>query len=148
MVRDPPLRDRLSDVPELAALMLRATCDRFGIRPKQLSPDALSQLMAYDWHENNVRELRNVIERMVIASDGNVIGPEHVPAEIRDAGTPRPHSPEARTFVERRAEAERAIVIAALERNAWHITRTAAELGLADHASLIKIMRRLGVESR
>jgi len=41
-----------------------------------------------------------------------------------------------------KAEAERQIVVAALERNDWHITKTAHELGLADHASLLKIMRR------
>ena len=50
-----------------------------------------------------------------------------------------------RTFHERRAEAERQIVVAALERNDWHVTRSAAELGLADHASLLKIMRRHGI---
>ncbi|HET7038470.1 MAG TPA: helix-turn-helix domain-containing protein, partial [Gemmatimonadales bacterium] len=42
-------------------------------------------------------------------------------------------------------EAERRIVAEALERNGWHITRTAEDLGLADHASLLKIMRRLGL---
>jgi transcriptional regulator with GAF, ATPase, and Fis domain len=50
-----------------------------------------------------------------------------------------------RSFQSLRLEAERQIVIAALERNEWHITRTAEELGLADHASLLKIMRRLEV---
>ena len=49
-------------------------------------------------------------------------------------------------FKERKAEAERRIVVTALERNDWHITRTADELDLADHASLLKIMRRLGIE--
>jgi transcriptional regulator with GAF, ATPase, and Fis domain len=44
-----------------------------------------------------------------------------------------------------KAEAERQILVAALERNDWHITRTAKELGLADHASLLKIMRRHGL---
>ena len=39
-------------------------------------------------------------------------------------------------------------ILAALERNEWHITRTAKELGLADHASLLKIMRRHGISSR
>jgi len=52
---------------------------------------------------------------------------------------------EASTFVELRAEAERQIIVAALQRNAWHVTRTARALGLADHASLLKIMRRHGV---
>ena len=48
----------------------------------------------------------------------------------------------AQTFQALKAEAERRIVITALERNAWHVTRTAEALGLADHASLLKIMRR------
>ena len=50
---------------------------------------------------------------------------------------------EARTI---RAEAERRIVRDALARNDGHVTRTAEELGLADHASLLKIMRRLGLD--
>jgi transcriptional regulator with GAF, ATPase, and Fis domain len=37
-------------------------------------------------------------------------------------------------------------VVAALERNEWQVTRTAEDLGLADHASLLKIMRRLGIK--
>jgi transcriptional regulator with GAF, ATPase, and Fis domain len=48
-------------------------------------------------------------------------------------------------LIELKAEAERRIVVMALERNDWHITRTARELGLADHASLLKIMRRLNL---
>ena len=45
-----------------------------------------------------------------------------------------------------RLASERRIVLTALERNQWHLTRTAKELGLADHASLLKIMRRHGIE--
>ena len=106
-----------------------------------------SDLMGYDWGQNNVRELRNVLERMVIAANGDVIGAEHVPADIRDHTIPQPMVP-ARSFIARKAEAERRIVVEALERNAWHITRTAQDLELADHASLLKIMRRLGIDSR
>ena len=71
------------------------------------------------------------------------IRPEHVPPEIQEQSRPRAAAPRARSFHALRAEAERQIVVAALERNEWHITRTAEELGLADHASLLKIMRRL-----
>ena len=140
----PPLRDRLSDIPELVAHLLAATCERFGFRVKRVSPDALGVLMAYDWHLNNVRELRNAVERMIIASDGDVIGVEHVPSEIRDDAVGRvpPGIGGAKTFMELKAEAERQIIVAALERHEWHITRTAQDLGLADHASLLKIMRR------
>ena len=111
-------------------------------------PDALELLAAYDWKRNNVRELRNVVERMLIAADGDAIGAEQVPAEIVEGRAADQRAGEARTFLERKAEAERQIIVAALERNEWHITRTAQELGLADHASLLKIMRRHGVSSR
>ena len=139
----PPLRDRLSDVPDLVIHLVSRTCERFGVRPKRASPDALEILMAYDWRLNNVRELRNAVERMIIAADGDVIGPEHVPADVRDDGAARPpNAGDARTFVQLKAEAERQIIVSALERHDWHITRTAHDLGLADHASLLKIMRR------
>ncbi len=143
-LRVPALRDRLSDVPELVAHLLSITCERFGLRVKRVSPEALGILMAYDWHLNNVRELRNAIERMIIATDGDIIGVEHVPSEIRDDAAARAPSAgrDAKTFVELKAEAERQIIVAALERHEWHITRTAQDLGLADHASLLKIMRR------
>ena len=142
-LRVPPLRERLSDVPDLVAHLVARTCERFGLRAKRVSPDALEILMAYDWRLNNVRELRNAIERMIIAADGAVIGTEHVPADVRDDSQPHPpNAADARSFVQLKAEAERQIVVSALERHDWHITRTAHDLGLADHASLLKIMRR------
>jgi two-component system nitrogen regulation response regulator NtrX len=148
VLRVPPLRDRLSDLPELVDHILTATCQRFGMRRKSITADALEVLSAYDWKRNNVRELRNVVERMLIAADGEVISGEHVPAEIMEDAPRAAAGDAARTFLERKAEAERQIIVAALERNEWQISRTALELGLADHASLLKIMRRLGVSSR
>jgi DNA-binding NtrC family response regulator len=141
MLRVPPLRDRRSDIPELAEAFLAGTCTRFGVRTKRIAPEALDCLMAYEWTQNNVRELRNIIERIVIATDGDFIAVDRVPAEVR--GTIAPGTdPVPRTFQQLKAEAERRIVVAALERHDWHITRTAKALGLADHASLLKIMRR------
>jgi two-component system nitrogen regulation response regulator NtrX len=139
----PPLRDRRSDVPEIAGRLAAAICQRFGIRTKRISADALDLLMNYEWSRNNVRELRNVVERMIIATDGDVIGPGQVPPELQ--GESPPAAEGARTFQALKAEAERRIVLSALERNEWHVTRAAEELGLADHASLLKIMRRHGI---
>ncbi len=138
----PPLRDRTSDIGAIAERFLAEICSRFGVLPKRLSGDALDRLMAHDWKRNNVRELRNVLERMVIAADGEVLRPEHLPPEFRDTGAP----PAAGTsYQDQKIESERRIIITALERNDWQITRTAEALGLADHASLLKIMRRLEV---
>ncbi len=146
VIRVPPLRERLSDVPALAEQFVTGICRRFGIRRKKIAPDALDLLMACEWRRNNVRELRNVVERMIIAADGDVIAPEHVPLDIRSGATVVSQSPSgAQGFQELKAEAERRIIVSALERHDWHVTRTAQALGLADHASLLKIMRRHGI---
>ncbi len=137
----PPLSERPGDVPELATMFLSSICERFGIPPKRFSPAALDTLAARDWSRNNVRELRNTVERAVIDTEGmriETIGPSAPPTSAAAV-------PATGTFRERREAAERAIVLAALERNQGHVTQTARELGLADHASLLKIMRRLEI---
>jgi len=139
----PPLRERRSDLPEIAQRLVAGICQRFGMRPKRIAADALDLLMGYDWSRNNVRELRNVVERMILETDGDVIGPGQIPDEIR--GEAEPLADGGGSYQALRIEAERRIVLTALERNEWQITRTAADLGLADHASLLKIMRRLGI---
>jgi len=143
----PALRDRLSDIPELAQHLLVEMCARFRVRPRTLSDAAVAGLMAYDWRRNNVRELRNTLERMLIATDREALEAADLPADIGDDGAAQRISSgqEPRTFQERKAEAERRIVLTALEQHGWHITRTAEALGLADHASLLKIMRRHGI---
>ncbi len=147
MIHVPPLRDRRSDIAELAANFLETICTRFGVRVKQLSSDALSLLMEFEWRRNNVRELRNIIERMVISAAGDTISPGDVPAEVRE-GRGAASVSEAGTFQELKSDAERRIIIAALERNDWQITKTASGLGLADHASLLKIMRRHNIRKK
>jgi DNA-binding NtrC family response regulator len=141
-LRVPALRERLSDIPELVDHFLQTTCARFGVRRKTIDTGALDKLMAYEWRRNNVRELRNTVERMIIAAGDGEIGAPHVPADVTAGVSPRTAAPGATTLQDLKNDAERQIVVAALERNDWHITRTAQELGLADHSSLLKIMRR------
>ena len=143
VIRVPPLRDHLSDLPELAEHLLAAICQRLGVPPRRLAPDALAVLTAHDWRRNNVRELRNVLERMVIATEAGVLDRASVP---RDLGSAEAPLTPGGTYADQKADAERRIILAALERNQWHLTRTAKELGLADHASLLKIMRRHAIE--
>jgi DNA-binding NtrC family response regulator len=144
-LRVPPLRERISDLPRLVDHLLDVLCERFGMPRKRITPEALDRLAAHDWARNNVRELRNTVERMLIAADGGTIGAELVPEDIGGM-VPEPRgNGQATTYLERKMEAERQIIVAALARNEGHITQTARELGLADHASLLKIMRRLRV---
>ena len=67
----PPLRDRVSDVPLLAAQFLADCARTMGRRIPRLQDEALDALLAHDW-PGNVRELRNVLERAVIMTDGDI----------------------------------------------------------------------------
>jgi DNA-binding NtrC family response regulator len=146
-LRVPPLRERPSDVPALVDHLLRAIAARLGMRPKTLAPEAVALLAAHDWRKNNVRELRNCLERMMIASDAAVIDAADVPPEIRRDERDEAADPAAPpgTLKALKAQAERQIVLGALDAHDWHVTRTAEALGLADHSSLLKIMRRHGL---
>jgi two-component system nitrogen regulation response regulator NtrX len=146
-LRVPPLRERLSDIPALVEHLLRTLGTHLGVRPKTIAPDALALLAAYDWRRNNVRELRNCLERMMIASDAASIGVGDVPPEIREEERDETGDLSAPpgTLKSLKAQAERQIVLDALEKHDWHVTRTAEVLGLSDHSSLFKIMRRHGL---
>jgi transcriptional regulator of acetoin/glycerol metabolism len=84
---------------------------------------------------------------MMIASDAASIGVGDVPPEIREEERDETGDLSAPpgTLKSLKAQAERQIVLDALEKHDWHVTRTAEVLGLSDHSSLFKIMRRHGL---
>ena len=80
----PPLRERRADIPLLVEAFIREA-SREHDRPRiTVSPEAMAILTGYDW-PGNVRELRNLVESMVVLAPGQVIRPEDIPPEIRDA---------------------------------------------------------------
>jgi two-component system, NtrC family, nitrogen regulation response regulator NtrX len=146
-LRVPPLRERLADVPLLVEHLLGTIASHLRVRPKAIAPDAVAVLASYEWRKNNVRELRNCLERMMIASDAAIITASDAPPEIRGEERDDASDPAAPpgTLKALKAQAERQIVLGALDKHDWQITRTAEALGLADHSSLLKIMRRHGL---
>lgn len=77
----PPLRERREDILPLALEFLRRMSNRRGLgMPTRIRDDAAVRLLDYAW-PGNARELRNVIERAAVLSEGRAIGPEHLPAE-------------------------------------------------------------------
>lgn len=71
VVRVPALRDHAQDVPLLADHFIRAICTEYDIPPKRIESNALRELQAMQW-SGNIRELRNVIERLIILSEERI----------------------------------------------------------------------------
>lgn len=156
VIEVPPLRARGEDIRLLAEHFAASLAPQLGRSPRPVSKQALAELRTRRWERNNVRELRNTVERMIIASDGPVLDLAHIPADLggggagggRPASEPDPGLQQVAprgSFQEQRRAAESEIVLRALEAGDWKIGKTARALGLSDHSSLIKIMKRLGL---
>jgi two-component system response regulator HydG len=81
----PPLRERREDIPLLIHFFMRQAAEKYTKEIEGLTPEAQQALMSYSW-PGNVRQLRNIIERMVVLTSTNKIGVETLPPEIRPAG--------------------------------------------------------------
>jgi DNA-binding NtrC family response regulator len=81
----PPLRERREDIPLLIHYFLQQASEKYAKPIEGIAPEAQQVLMSYAW-PGNVRQLRNVIENMVVMSTGAVLGLESLPPDIRPAG--------------------------------------------------------------
>jgi DNA-binding NtrC family response regulator len=144
-IQTPPLRERREDVPALAERFLAEACERNGRRPMRLAREAVAALQAHAW-PGNVRELRNLVERLAILSDGPEIGTADVVAVLPDARPPRADRfRENASFHGLVEEAEREIILAALDAHQDRVSDTARALGL-ERSHLYKKMRALGIK--
>jgi DNA-binding NtrC family response regulator len=129
-IRMPPLRDRLEDLPELARLFLDRYQTKFRKSVRGISESALKILSSHYW-PGNIRELENLIERLVAVSDKEWITDEDLPLEYHfaklDSSTP---SRGETRFQEALDTFERNYILRALEKADWNVTATAKYLGL------------------
>lgn len=89
----PPLRDRTEDIPLLLDHFMHQVCERNEIKKKRFSSEVITCLMQHPW-EGNIRELRNLVERLVVFSTQQVISIEDLPLEYRGICTDQ-QAPEA-----------------------------------------------------
>jgi DNA-binding NtrC family response regulator len=147
----PALRERTDDIPLLVEHFLQINA--YGGRQRlQVTPEAMACLTRYPW-PGNIRELRNVIERLSVLADSQVLTPESLPPVIARAGTEpmdgaRLGGPGTRA-VDRPAdltldEVERHHILQTLDRHRWNKKRVAGILGI-DTKTLYNKLRRYGV---
>ena len=138
----PPLRDRKEDIPILARYFLNEFSSANGKRTRELSDAAMEILLRYPF-PGNVRELRNLVERLVIVCPQARIEPHHLPPEFFRGVSESPQHPYS-TLHEARSAYEREFILRKLQENRWNMTQTASSLGL-ERSHLYRKMKSLGI---
>lgn len=139
----PPLRHRTDDIPILARHFLTTYSERLGVSVTAFEPAAMKMLQAYAW-PGNVRELQNVVERVVVLSNGDKITDSELPEAIREPKGVMPTSSESLSSDElsvkkRSAQLEKHLISRALTVTEGNRTRAAELLDLSYRALLYKI---------
>ena len=139
----PPLRERKEDIPLLARHFLKEFSAQYSRHPKEITDDALDVLARYSW-PGNIRELRNVIERIVIMNPTAArLDRKHLPPLVyRDGG--RRAGGEFTSLQQARQAYERDYILKKLDDNHGNISRTAEVLGL-ERSHLYRKMKALQI---
>lgn len=126
----PALRERREDIPRLVGHFLEKCSARHRKAPPRVLPEVLAALTGYDW-PGNIRELENVVERMVLLAEIEALGLDQVPAEIRGLAP----SGEAGSFREKLDDvshaAEKQMLLEALGKTDGNRTKAAQLLGIS-----------------
>jgi len=141
----PPLRDRKEDIPLLVEHFAAKICDKNKFPPKTFDKKAIELLQKLPW-TGNVRELRNLVERIVIMVPQEEIGEKEIVNLL-------PHSDSkmddilnvTNSFQEFKEKSERAFILKQLESNSWNISKTAESLGI-QRSHLYSKMKKYEIE--
>jgi DNA-binding NtrC family response regulator len=143
----PPLRDRREDIATLVPHFVATVCDANDRKHKRIGSAAVTLLMQYPW-PGNIRELKNVVERLVILTgEAEVITEADVQDALPSVKALKVSYQRGLPLKELVAAAERDIIIDALAEHQYHISNTARELGV-ERSHLYKKMKALGINPR
>jgi two-component system response regulator AtoC len=140
----PPLRERVGEIPQLAALFMRRICRELDRPEPRLPPAVIALLEGYGW-PGNIRELKNMIERAVLLCTGEAIGPEHFPPGKLTAAVTAPEPTPARAPAPPPTDpgdgdkTERERIIDALNACAGNQSRAAKRLGISRRTLVTKL---------
>ena len=144
-IRTPPLRERRDDIPVLAEHFAALFSEEHNKHPKKFTPAALRALQDASWR-GNVRELRNMIERLVIMVPSDTIDVTDLPAEFFRAATDIISSAmPLSTLQQFKDEAEKAFILAKLREHGWNVSKTAEAID-TPRSNLYKKIEQYGIK--
>ncbi len=142
-IRLPPLRERPTDIPVLVKHFLDRFAGRLGRDGLSVDDDALAAMVEFQW-PGNIRQLENIVERMVLLADGDALGRADLPREVRDGRRDPQAGVDTIREVERVPDGnlkdivkeqsqrlEKELILRALEEDDWNVTHTAKRLGIS-----------------
>ena len=145
-IKVPPLRERREDIFPLAWHFLRRHNNKFN-QSKTFSREIIQIMESYQW-PGNVRELQNIIERMVIMSDGEILEPGHLPHSVYSQESDDGSMIQVKgimSLVQARETVEKKLLSHALEIKGT--TREAARLLGVDHSTIVRKLKKYGLRA-
>ena len=153
----PPLRERREDIPLLIRHFMKIHAEEQGLRMKEVSPEAMAVFQQYEW-PGNIRELRNLIERLMIMVPGPSSMPRRPPCRCKDArlaSAPQSAAPAVNPLFtqsydslrDARNAFEKEYIARKLREHHWNISRTAEDLKI-ERSHLHRKIKLLDVEMR
>ena len=136
----PPLRERKEDIPLLVNYFLDSFAGEYGKKSKKISPEALKMIEAHDW-PGNIRELRNVIERLVIMTPSDTITAKNLLIVEQSSQDYLSY----KTMKEARDAFEKDFIIKRLEEHNWNISKT-AEILQMERSNLHKKIKAYNIK--
>ena len=141
----PSLREKKEDIPLLVEYFSKIFAEENNFKVKKFSEDAIGTMIKYPW-KGNVRELKNVVERLIIMTEADIIEGQDLPERIRgEIGIYLPEAKGIKTLKEFRELAEKDFILAKLEKNNWNISQTAREID-TPRSNLYKKLEHYGIK--
>ncbi|OQX51955.1 MAG: Fis family transcriptional regulator [Candidatus Cloacimonas sp. 4484_209] len=141
----PPLRERKDDIPLLVEHFVKDVVSNSAIGTKRFTPEAIEMLSKYDF-PGNVRELRNIVERLLILQEGSEVNDSIVKSIVSKSAVQKEVSLLQQPYREAKKNFEKFYIEEKLKKNDWNISKTAGELGI-ERTNLHRKMNQLGIKT-
>jgi Nif-specific regulatory protein len=140
----PPLRERSADIPLLVGHFVEKYSQKFSIKAKRISPEAMSSLMNYSW-PGNVRELENAIERALVLGSSDLVHAEDLPEAV--VSKDLPEGIKETKYHLALTDLKKQLILKSLEEANGNYTEAARLLGL--HVNYLhRLIRNLGLRDQ
>lgn len=131
LIHVPSLNDRKDDIPLLAERFVKEICEDYGVPKKVVTPKAMIEIQNINF-TGNIRELRNVIERLVILSDQKITEEDvlNYAQSPKSGGSPKDLYERFEKFQDFKDFVEKEFILHRLNKNNWNVSKTAEELDI------------------